>query len=146
MRLIYEFVEGGIHPPTKVHPTDAGWDLPSRIGLTVVPGQVVTIPTGLAVRLDVEWPILGISWYPRIAPRSGLARAGILVSGGVIDPEYRGEIKVVAVNLGPIAWEIKPGDRVAQLLPEVVWDCREAVEGPVGESERGGKGFGSSGR
>jgi dUTP pyrophosphatase len=102
------------------------------------------VPTGIAVALPPG--VCGL-----VLPRSGLAaRDGIgVVNGpGLIDPEYRGEVKVVLINHGSSAWSASPGDRIAQLL--LVRFEAPAVEVvdelPPSADERGAGGFGSSGR
>ena len=81
----------------------------------------------------------------RIAPRSGLATKGITVDAGVIDADYRGEVKVVLVNHGKLDYEGKIGERIAQLVVERIdnqdWMEVDGLDG----SERAGKGFGSTG-
>ena len=149
-----------IHPdarePFRANPSDAGYDLFSTQYETLEPFQRKLISTGI----NIEIPE---GFYGRIAPRSGLAcKKGIDVMAGVIDSGYRGEIKVLLINfsfegynLKPNAFEamfgsvnkidIKPGDRIAQLIIE---KCHEATWKPVAsleESKRGEKGFGSSG-
>lgn len=84
--------------------------------------------------------------YGRVAPRSGLAaKHGIDVGAGVIDEDYRGNIGVVLFNHGKEAFEIKRGDRIAQLICErIVYPVLEEVE-KLTETVRGAGGFGSTG-
>jgi dUTP pyrophosphatase len=84
--------------------------------------------------------------YGRVAPRSGLTvKHGIHVGAGVIDPDYTGEIKVALFNLGDGPFEVKKGDRIAQLILERCETpyVREITE--ISETERGDGGFGSTG-
>jgi dUTP pyrophosphatase len=122
----------------------AGFDLFASQGGSVAYGEVALVPTGLAM-------VIPRGWYGRIAPRSGLAvRHGVDVLAGVIDADYRGEIKVALTVLRcgeEFQWQ--SGDRVAQLILEqcarVCWD----VDGPVQDwegSQRGAGGFGSTGQ
>jgi len=142
--------------PFQANSSDAGYDLFSTEYVTIEPFQRRLISTGI----NVEIPE---GFYGRIAPRSGLAcKKGIDVMAGVIDSGYRGEIKVLLINLNfegynlkPNAFEamfgsankidIKPGDRIAQLIIErcykVDWKKMKTLE----NSERGQGGFGSSG-
>ncbi|MDX1279388.1 MAG: hypothetical protein R3269_11380, partial [Oceanihabitans sediminis] len=83
--------------PTKSHPGDAGFDLYASRDIELVSGQVTLVPTNIAISLpktkDDE-----IKCYGRIAPRSGLSLKGINVYAGVVDEQYRGEIKVALLN------------------------------------------------
>tara|TARA_R110001583_G_scaffold125125_6_gene276628 strand:- start:1137 stop:1610 length:474 start_codon:yes stop_codon:yes gene_type:complete len=150
-----------LHPegkePFRANTSDAGYDLFSTDYVTLEPFQRKLISTGI----NVEIPE---GFYGRVAPRSGLAcKKGIDVMAGVIDSGYRGEVKVLLINLNfegynltPNAFEamfgsankieIKPGDRIAQLIIEkchsVEWKPMETLE----ESQRGEQGFGSSGQ
>src|SRR3954453_9252711 len=131
-------------PPRRSRPGDAGYDLRAVSPFSLAPGERATVPTGAAIALPPG--IAGL-----VVPRSGLAaRHGLsVVNGpGLIDPNYRGEIGVVLVNLGDEPFAGEPGDRIAQLLlvpfvaPELV-----AVEAlPPSPDDRGELGFGSSGR
>ena len=128
--------------PARAHPGDAAVDLVAREGGTLQPGERGIVPTGLAVAIPPGHAGL-------VLPRSGLAaRHGLsVVNGpGLIDSGYRGEIKVILVNLGREPFEFHRGERIAQLLitpvPEV-----EFVEVPeLSETARGAGGFGSTGR
>ncbi len=131
-------------PPARTRPGDAGFDLFSAQSISLWPGERVTAPTGVAIALPPG--IAGL-----VTPRSGLAaRHGIsVVNGpGLIDPNYRGEIRVVLVNLGDARFEAAVGDRIAQLLlvPFVVPETCLVDELPPSGDDRGESGFGSSGR
>ena len=128
--------------PRRAHPDDAGLDLYARHPGRLAPGERATIDTGIAVAIPTGHAGL-------VLPRSGLAsRFGIgLVNGpGLIDSGYRGEIRVVLVNLGRERFTIARGDRIAQLVvvPVALVEV-ETVQSLEG-SERGRRGFGSSGR
>jgi dUTP diphosphatase len=130
-------------PPEYAHPGDAGVDLRSTTDLTLKPGERAVIPTGVAVAIPEGFAGL-------VQPRSGLAARhgfGIVNAPGLIDAGYRGEIKVIAINLDSSdAVTIARGDKIAQLViypvPEVVW----RVVDELPPSDRGSSGFGSSGR
>ena len=112
--------------------------------LTIEPGERALIPTGLAM----EFGASDGSVAALIFARSGLAvRQGLALSNGVgvIDADYRGEIKVAAVNLGKEPVTVRPGDRVAQMafVPVLRASFEEADE--IGETERGEGGFGHTG-
>ena len=132
------------HAPARTRPGDAGYDLRAAEGFWLWPGERATVPTGVAIALPPG--VAGL-----VVPRSGLAAAhGIsVVNGpGLIDPNYRGEIRVVLVNLGDARFEAAAGDRIAQLLlvPFVAPDTCVVDELPPSGDDRGENGFGSSGR
>ncbi len=131
------------HLPEYAHGPgeDAGMDLRS-IEETVLEPHV---PRAVATGLSIELPP---GFEAQVRPRSGLAaRHAITVpnSPGTIDPGYRGEIKVILLNLGTEPYTVRPGDRIAQLVvaryEPVEWD-----EGELNHSRRGAGGLGSSGR
>jgi dUTP diphosphatase len=118
----------------------AGADLAASEGVTLGPGERAAVPTGIHVAIPEGH--VGLVW-----PRSGLAvRHGIDTLAGVIDSDYRGEVKVVLVNHGPEPFRIAPGDRIAQLLVQrverVLFERRDSLP----DTERGEDGFGSTGR
>jgi dUTP pyrophosphatase len=131
-------------PPARTRPGDAGYDLCAVEPFSLAPGDRATVPTGIAVAIPAGQAGL-------VVPRSGLAaRHGLsVVNGpGLIDPGYRGEVKVVLVNLGAEPYAGEAGDRIAQL---VLVDCHTpeiavVTELPPGPDDRGPAGFGSSGR
>lgn len=121
----------------------AGLDLAAAIAEPVVlaPGQRAAIGTGLALAIPS-------GYEGQVRPRSGLAlQAGLTVlnAPGTIDADYRGELKVILINLGEEAATIAPGARIAQLviMPVVQPELTEVDELPP--TERGGQGFGSTG-
>jgi len=131
-------------PPARTRAGDAAYDLHAVEPFSLVPGERAVVPTGVAVA--VPEGAAGL-----VVPRSGLAaKHGIsVVNGpGLIDPSYRGEIRVVLVNLGAEPYAGEPGDRIAQLLlvPFVAPETRVVDELPASADGRGTGGFGSSGR
>ena len=109
--------------------------------ITLGPLERALVPTGLFIELPEGYEM-------QVRPRSGLAAKhglSLVNAPGTIDPDYRGEIKVILVNLSNTPYELKPGERVAQLVvsqfTRVEW---EPVE-ELGETERGTGGFGSTG-
>lgn len=130
--------------PEYQTPLSAGLDIRANLdeSITLHPLERALVPTGLYVELPEGHEM-------QIRPRSGLAaKHGITVlnSPGTIDADYRGEIKVILVNLSNEPFEIKPGERIAQAVvaahAQVEW-C-EVEE--LGATERGAGGFGSTGR
>jgi dUTP pyrophosphatase len=118
----------------------AGADLRASEAVEIAPGGRAAVPTG--VRLQIPPGHVGLVW-----PRSGLAvRHGIDTLAGVIDSDYRGEVRVVLVNHGDATFRIAPGDRVAQLLVQHVERAAFVAAPAIDETDRGGGGFGSTGR
>jgi dUTP pyrophosphatase len=131
-------------PPARTRAGDAGFDLRCVEAFSLAPGERAMVGTGVAIALPDG--LCGL-----VVPRSGLAaRHGIsVVNGpGLIDPSYRGELRVVLVNLGAERYDGEPGDRIAQLLlvPFAAPETRVVDELPASADERGENGFGSSGR
>lgn len=129
--------------PTRAHDGDAGLDLyaaePARLG----PGERASVGTGIAVAIPAGQAGL-------VVPRSGLAaRHGISVvnAPGLIDSGYRGELRVLLLNADRTeAFEVAPGDRIAQLLVTPFADAEPTEVTSLDETSRGLAGFGSSGR
>ena len=118
----------------------AGADLSASEAVTLAPGERAAVATGLHV--EIPRGHVGLVW-----PRSGLAvRHGIDTLAGVIDSDYRGELKVVLVNHGAEPFSISPGDRIAQLLVQRVERARFLRADKLEDTTRGAKGFGSTGR
>lgn len=116
-------------------------DLPRP--LTLEAGQRALVPTGLALELP------GPGYVALVFARSGLAvRQGIALSNGVgvIDSDYRGEVKVGLVNQGGEAYTIQPGERVAQLCIAPVYTAAFVPVQELGDTTRGAGGFGSTGK
>lgn len=129
--------------PVHARPGDAGMDLRARESVVLAPGQRALIPTGIAIAVPQGWAGF-------VNPRSGLAaKHGITVvnAPGTVDAGYRGEIKVTLLNTDPDeSFEVSRGDRIAQLVLQrvAVVDVVEVTE--LDATERGDRGFGSSGR
>jgi dUTP pyrophosphatase len=131
--------EGGSLPEYS-SPGAAGADLRASEAVTIAPGARAAVPT--ALRLQIPTGHVGLVW-----PRSGLAvRHGIDTLAGVIDSDYRGEVRIVLVNHGDEPFRIERGDRIAQLLVQRVERAAFTAVSSVGATDRGEGGFGSSGR
>jgi dUTP pyrophosphatase len=120
---------------------DAGMDLRAIAPATLHPHVPVAVPTGIAIELSP-------GFEAQVRPRSGLALKHAITlpnSPATIDPGYRGEIRVIMLNLGLVDYQVEKGDRIAQLIiaryEPVEWE-----EGDLADSHRGSGGFGSSGR
>jgi len=131
---------GGGRLPTKAHPNDTGWDLYAARDVNLKNGTYppITIPT----RIAIEFPP---NVWGQIEGRSGLASKGVFPVGGIIDSNYRGEIKVMLQFLGTSQfYHIKDGDKIAQLvLRENIPSTVEFVD-ELSDTDRGEDGFGSS--
>jgi len=122
-------------PPAT--PGSAGYDLYSYCeDATIEPNDMWTFNTGIAVAIPK-------GHYGRVAPRSSMSLRGLIVSAGVLDSDYRGEIKVIVTCVQPMT--IKKGEKIAQLILEKcsVLPTEEVEE--LDSTERGEKGFGSTG-
>ncbi|HVP01410.1 MAG TPA: dUTP diphosphatase [Solirubrobacteraceae bacterium] len=143
MRLAVRRLDPRAVLPSRAHPGDAGLDLRALEGATLAPGVRVTVRTGLAIELPAGHAGL-------VLPRSGLAaRHGIALvnAPGLIDEGYRGELRILLLNTDrEAAFEIEPGDRIAQLVvvPVASPDLVEVDE--LSAHSRGDGGFGSTGR
>uniref|UniRef100_T1K5A4 Deoxyuridine 5'-triphosphate nucleotidohydrolase n=1 Tax=Tetranychus urticae TaxID=32264 RepID=T1K5A4_TETUR len=125
--------------PTRATAGSVGFDLHSYEDVILPSKQISIVKTGIKVQ-----PPEGT--YIRIAPRSILAAKGIYVNGGVIDPDYTGEIKVILHNLGDCHLLIKKGTKIAQMIVERA-EVPNLIEVTklIDFDERGRRGFGSSG-
>jgi dUTP pyrophosphatase len=127
--------------PKRTHGGDAGLDLRSAEDVDLFEGQMVLVSTGVSLAIPA-------GWFGMVVPRSGLAcKHGVTVinSPGIIDADYRGVLHVGLVNHGPEDFEIKRGDRIAQLLVLPVPDLDLMRVNKLDETERGAGGFGSTG-
>ena len=142
MRLTLKRLDPDLPLPHYAHDGDAGLDLYSALSVDIPPGQRVLVPTGIAVGIPV-----GYAGF--VQPRSGLAlRSGLsfVNSPGLIDSHYRGEVKVIAVNLDPQAMiSITRGDKIAQLVIQRVERVEIAEVEELDTTTRGVSGFGSTG-
>ncbi|XP_066142379.1 uncharacterized protein dUTPase [Euwallacea fornicatus] len=126
-------------PPTKGSVKAAGYDLKSAVDGVVPARGKLLVDTGLKIELPE-------GCYGRIAPRSGLAVKNFIdVGAGVVDEDYRGVLKVVLFNHSDANFEVKKGDRIAQLICEKIYypQLKEVEE--LTETQRGEEGFGSTG-
>lgn len=141
----YKILDPRAKAPAYATPGAAAADLCAvlDVPLTLAPGQRALIPTGFAIELP------GPECVALVYARSGLAiKHGISMANcvGVIDSDYRGEVKVALVNLGADAYTIQPGERVAQLCIAPVWQAAFVPAQTLSETQRGAGGFGSTGK
>ena len=141
VRLEFTVAEGA-RLPQYATAGAAGMDLHAVSGVQLDPGQRALVPTGLRVRIPE-------GYEGQVRPRSGLAlRHGIAMvnAPGTIDSDYRGEIRVLLVNLGSEAVTLGVGDRIAQLVVCPVARVAPIAVGQLDDTHRGEGGFGSTGR
>lgn len=144
MHLRVQRLDPDLPLPAQQHPDDAGYDLHAREDHTLAAGGGrAVVPTGLAVAIPS-----GYAGF--VLPRSGLAlKHGVtcLNAPGLIDPLYRGELKVLLVNTDPDApYEVKRGDRIAQLVIQAVQMVEWVEVDELDATVRDQYGFGSTGR
>lgn len=135
--------------PSRATGGAAGMDLRANLapgertdGVTLQPGEFRLIPSGVRVAVPD-------GFEAQIRPRSGIAgRHGVTVlnSPGTVDPDYRGEIGVILINSGRELFHVAHGDRIAQIVFSQVVRCSLRLEDDLGDTKRGGRGFGSTGR
>ena len=142
IELRIKLLDAGGSLPRYQHEGDAGLDLPSRVDLTLQPGERATVPTGIAVAIPP-----GYAGF--VLPRSGIAaRHGIALvnSPGLIDAGYRGELAIVMINTDKHeSFHIKRGDRIAQLVLQQVVEATTVEVEELDSTSRGHGGFGSTG-
>jgi dUTP pyrophosphatase len=132
----------GLPIPQYATEAAAGMDITSAEDLLLEPGKRHAFATGLAIEIPHGFEV-------QVRPRSGLAiRHGItcLNTPGTIDSDYRGEVKVILINLGEEAFQVRRGERIAQLVPAPVLRAHFSEARELEESVRGAGGFGSTGR
>ncbi len=149
MILNYQVIDGEIPtiPPRKPKdPEDAGWDIATPRDFIIPPGTRYKIRTNLRVWFeptDPEWATR--SWYGQLYVPSGVADDyGIMLLAGVIDRNYRGELKVILFNSGVVEWAVAAGEVICQIVPHEIVNCWQARVGILGTTVRGEDGFGST--
>ena len=131
----------GLELPAYATAGAAGMDVVSAEAVTIAPGARHAVATGLALAIPPGFEV-------QVRPRSGLAlKHGITVPNtpGTIDSDYRGELKVILINLGSAPFEVQRGDRVAQLVLAPVTRAAWVAVEELDQSARGKGGFGSTG-
>ncbi|MDR1470202.1 MAG: dUTP diphosphatase [Spirochaetaceae bacterium] len=138
-----QLLKKGAVLPEKQSAGSAGFDIRACMDapLELAPLERAAIPTGIALEIP-------LGYEGQVRPRSGLARnkgVTVLNSPGTIDSDYRGEIHIIVINLGKESVTIQNGDRIAQLVFSPVQNAVIHVTDTLSVTERGGKGFGSTG-
>ena len=144
VKILIKKFDKNIKLPTYKTSGSSGMDLVAYIKnkITINPGKTAMIPTGIAVAFPKNYEI-------QIRPRSGLAATkgiSVLNTPGTVDSDYRGEIKIILINLSKKSFVIKSGDRIAQMIlcPIVKGKLKEVKNLP--KTIRGKSGFGSTGK
>jgi len=133
---------GDLPAPAYATEGAAGLDVVAAEDLTLAPGQRHAVATGFAIAIPEGYEV-------QVRPRSGLAlKHGVtcLNTPGTIDSDYRGEVKVILANLSQEPFEIRRGERIAQLVPAPVLQASFVEVEMLAETTRGAGGFGSTGR
>ncbi|MGD8740309.1 MAG: dUTP diphosphatase [Desulfobacterales bacterium] len=143
MRL-HPDTDSDIPPPRYMTDQSAGMDICAAIkkDLVLDKGEITLIPTGFAIALPR-------GFEAQIRPRSGLAikhGIGLINSPGTIDADYRGEIKIAAINLGATPYTFRRGDRIAQMVIKRVYWARLDIVEELDETKRNTGGFGHTGK
>ena len=141
MKLKVKKISPGARLPVYQHPGDAGMDLFAAEEVALDAGEVKAVPTG--IKMAIPEGYVGLIW-----DKSGISLQGVHRLAGVVDAGYRGEVKVVMVNLGKESHVFKQGQKVAQMLiqPVPAVEIADVGEGDLDETARGEGGFGSTGR
>jgi dUTP pyrophosphatase len=143
LKYLHPERDADIPLPRYMTPHAAGMDICAAIDdtLTIDPGRIALVPTGLAIALPH-------GYEAQVRPRSGLAvKHGISVvnSPGTIDSDYRGEVKVGLINLSQTPYSLRRGERIAQMVIQRVAQARIRLVAELDETQRNSGGFGSTG-
>jgi len=141
MKLRVKRISPGAKLPVYGHPGDAGMDLFAAEEVVLGAGEVKAVPTGVKMAIPVGY--VGLIW-----DKSGISLQGVHRLAGVVDAGYRGEVRVVMVNLGKKPYVFKSGQKVAQMLiqPVQAVEVVDVGEDELDETARGEGGFGSTGQ
>lgn len=142
MSVVFVKQDPNAHIPSRATSGSAGYDLASCMDCIIPAKGQKMVSTGLSVQMNID------DCYGRVAPRSGLAaKYSIDVLAGVIDVDYKGVIQVILFNHSDKDFEVKVGDRIAQLIFERIFlpNVTEGTVADLVETARGAGGFGSTG-
>jgi dUTP pyrophosphatase len=139
MELKVKRIVEGAKLPSYHHQGDAGLDIFSAVDCVLEAGTAMAVPTGIKVAIPEGYA--GLIW-----DKSGISLKGVHKLAGVVDSGYRGEVKVVLVNLGREPFRIEKGMKIAQLLIQPVIEVQVVETDELGETSRGEEGFGSTGK
>ncbi|HEY6971413.1 MAG TPA: dUTP diphosphatase [Candidatus Angelobacter sp.] len=130
--------------PTVAHPgEDLGYDIYSAVTMTIPARGHAVVSTGIAIECTAP---SGEKMGALLRDKSSMAARRLVLTGGVIDAGYRGEVRVLMENLGDAPAEIRSGDKIANLIPYPVLTAEVQVVEELADSRRQAGGFGSTGR
>ena len=138
MELKIKRIHDSAKLPSYGHKADAGLDLFSCVDCVLGPGEVKAVPTGIKVAIPLGF--VGLVW-----DKSGISLKGVHRLAGVVDAGYRGEVRVVMVNLGDKPFGIELGMKIAQMLIQPVMEVTVVEAQELDDTSRGEGGFGSTG-
>lgn len=124
--------------PARANPSDAGLDITANHDTVIPAGGFAMVRTGIAVEIPE-------GHYGALVGRSGLSSKGIFAHYGTIDSGYRGDLGVILFNMTEVGYYVETGARIAQLIIHEYIDAGVQLVDELSDSERGSKGFGSSG-
>lgn len=141
----YKILDPRAKVPAYATPGAAAADLCAVLDapLTLAPGERAMVPTGLAIELPDAGCVALLYARSGLAVKHGLTLPNCV---GVIDSDYRGEVKVGLINLGGEPYTVQPGERIAQLCIAPVWQATFAPAESLSDTQRGAGGFGSTGK
>jgi len=139
MKLKVKRIHEDAKLPLYQHKGDAGLDIFSSIGCVLEKGEVKPVSSGIKVAIPEGY--VGLIW-----DKSGISLKGVHKLAGVVDSGYRGEVKVVMVNLGDEPFVIEKGMKIAQLLIQPINEVEVVEVEELEETSRGEEGFGSTGK
>ncbi len=144
VKVAYRVLRDGARAPAYMSEHAAGMDLAACLAqpMEIAPGAQAQVPTGIAIALPV-------GYEGQVRPRSGLAAkhsVTVLNAPGTIDADYRGELKVLLINLGAAPFTVGDGERIAQLVVAPVARAKLIPVEDLDETARGAGGFGHTGR
>ena len=141
LKIKIHVLPGGT-PPRRMTSGAAGFDLFARTDeeIRISPGEIVAVPVGFKIEVPP-------GYEAQIRPRSGLAVRGIILpnSPGTVDPDYRGEVRVILANIGKEPFVVRDGDRIAQMVICPVPPVELVEVDELSPTDRGEGGFGSTG-
>jgi dUTP pyrophosphatase len=142
--LRVKLLTGSAKAPTVAHPgEDLGYDVYAAFMVIIAPRSHAIVPTGIAIECTSP---AGEPMGALLRDKSSMAARRLMLTGGVIDAGYRGEIRVLIENMGDQPAVINAGDKIANLIPYPVLTGEVQVVDELAESKRKAGGFGSSGR
>jgi len=142
--LRVKLLDPAARAPVVAHPgEDLGYDLFALEPAILAPSSTVRVRTGIAV--EARHPATGVPLGLLVRDRSSMAAKGIATTAGVIDAGYRGEILILMTNLGDAPFELRSGEKIAQMIPIPVLTGPVQTVETLEDSARAEKGFGSSG-